>query len=435
MASESGHYEADFRVSPSEGVERWVVARGIVERDPEGRPIRFPGVIIEFTDRKRAEDALRASEERFRLLADNISQLAWMADAAGSLFWYNQRWFDYTGTTLEEMNGWGWEKVHHPDHLGRVVAKWKTHLEQGNYWEDTFPLRGKDGNYGWYLSRAFPIRDDSGRIVRWFGTNTDITDVRSAQEALKEAQNALAEQNQILDRTVQERTARLQETITELEAFSYSISHDMRSPLRAMQGYADALLQDYKGKLDAQGEQYLQRILRGANRLDLLIRDVLAYSKVAREQIQLQVIDLEALIRDIVQNYPNLHSSHLEVKILPLPKVWGHEGLLTQVVSNLLGNAVKFCRPGTPPRATISADTHEGKIRVWFEDNGLGIAPEHHKQIFEIFGRVYPESKFEGTGIGLAIVKKAVERMGGGVGLVSELGSGSRFWLTLKGVQ
>jgi len=138
---------------------------------------------VDITGRKRAEDALKASEARFRALADNISQFAWMTDEKGWIFWYNQRWYDYTGTNLEQMKGWGWQQVHHPDHVQRVTERFRHHLESGEVWEDTFPLRGKDGHYRWFLSRAVPIRDEHGKVIRWFGTNTDITELRQAQRS------------------------------------------------------------------------------------------------------------------------------------------------------------------------------------------------------------------------------------------------------------
>ena len=264
---------------------------------------------------------------------------------------------------------------------------------------------------------------------------TDITERKEAQEALKEARNALARQNQMLDQTVQERTAQLQETIMELEAFSYSISHDMRSPLRAMQGYAETLLHEYRDKLDTTGIHYLERIHKASSRLDLLVREVLAYSRVAKGKIELKPLNLEHVITDITQNYPDLHPSKIHVVVSPLPLVIGHEGLLTQIVSNLLGNAVKFSTPGKFPEMRISSETKGDEVKIWFADNGIGIAPQHHEQIFQIFGRVYPEKKYEGAGIGLAIVRKAAERMGGSAGVVSELGKGSRFWITLNRAQ
>jgi PAS domain S-box-containing protein len=135
--------------------------------------------------RLRAEAALRESEARFHLLADSIPQLAWMAQPDGWIFWYNKRWYDYTGTTLDDMVGWGWRKVHHPDHVDRVVARIQRSWQTGEPWEDTFPLRARDGTWRWFLSRALPVHDEEGQVVRWFGTNTDITDLREAEERQK----------------------------------------------------------------------------------------------------------------------------------------------------------------------------------------------------------------------------------------------------------
>jgi PAS domain S-box-containing protein len=155
-------------------------------RDAEGRISHLIPSAIPITERKRAEKALIETEYRFQALANNIPQLAWMADENGWIFWYNRRWYEYTGTTLEEMQGWGWQKVHHPDHVNRVVERIKRSFETGEPWEDTFPLRSKDGRYRWFLSRALPIRDDHGGVARWFGTSTDITDNLEAQRHSRE---------------------------------------------------------------------------------------------------------------------------------------------------------------------------------------------------------------------------------------------------------
>jgi PAS domain S-box-containing protein len=183
--------------------ERWWVTYWHPLRDRKGEIVGVNVAAEEVTERKRAEavlaandKALRESELRFRELADNISQFAWTADASGWIYWYNKRWHDYTGTTLEDMQGWDWQKVHHPEHVDRVVERIRRCFETGTPWEDTFPLRGKDGTYRWFLSRALPIRNEAGDVVRWFGTNTDVTEQIEAEDALRvsvERQTATAD--------------------------------------------------------------------------------------------------------------------------------------------------------------------------------------------------------------------------------------------------
>ncbi len=167
------HFVLNRRGAPEDA---WMNLDYSPVRDETGAPAGVLAIVVETTSWVYAARAQRESESRFRTLADNIAQFAWMADETGSIFWYNKRWFDYTGTSLEEMKGWGWQKVHHPDHVNRVVEKISRHFKTGEVWEDTFPLRGRDGTYRWFLSRAMPIRDESGKVVRWFGTNTDITE-------------------------------------------------------------------------------------------------------------------------------------------------------------------------------------------------------------------------------------------------------------------
>ena len=154
-------------------------------RDADERIVAASKIARDITEMKRVRAQLEESEERFRLLADNMSQLAWIADQRGSIGWYNRRWFEFTGTTLEQMQGWGWKVVHHPDHIDRVTTRWQAHLASGDEWEDTFPLRGADGEYRWFLSRALPIRDADGHIGHWFGRNTDITAMRDAEQRIE----------------------------------------------------------------------------------------------------------------------------------------------------------------------------------------------------------------------------------------------------------
>jgi signal transduction histidine kinase len=251
------------------------------------------------------------------------------------------------------------------------------------------------------------------------------------QHTIDQAQ--LREHAQKLEERVAERTARLAETISELEAFSYSVSHDLRAPLRTMQGYSHYLLEDVGHLLPEQSRAHLDRIAACATRLDTLVQDILTYSRVARDDLEVASVDLNRLIHDIIEEYPGFQPPRAKITIRgPIPAVLGHQGSLTQCVSNLLGNAVKFVPPGVTPAIAIDGERDGAEVRVRFCDNGIGIDPAALPKIFKMFERVHPQGKYEGTGIGLAIVRKAVERMGGSVGVDSTPGKGSQFWIRLR---
>lgn len=255
---------------------------------------------------------------------------------------------------------------------------------------------------------------------------------REIEQALRQAKDLLARANEELEARVHERTTRLRDTVAELEAFSYSISHDMRSPLRAMQGYAKLLVQESSSKLDPAEQDYLRRIARASERLDRLINDVLRYTRVARTDAEQERIDLEQLLQDVIQQYSPLHEPAANIEVTrPLLPVLGHEVLLVQCVSNLLTNAVKFVPEGVKPHVRVWTKPVGDRVRLSIADNGIGIAPADQKRIFRIFERINPDREFDGTGIGLAIVKRAAERLDAEIGVESVLGAGSRFWLLL----
>ncbi len=277
-----------------------------------------------------------------------------------------------------------------------------------------------------------PIRDEEGRVVAGVAVTLDISERKRVENELRQAHAQLADRANQLETLVERRTAKLRETIGELEAFSYSIAHDMRAPLRALQGFSHLLLTEYAGKLDQDGQRFLNRIANAADRMDKLIQDVLNYSRVVQSDFPLARVDVAQLLHGIIDTYPNFTPERVEIVIHePLPTVLGNEAMLTQVFSNLIGNAVKFVAPGTKPRVEIRAETKDTRVRLSVQDNGIGIAPGQHDKIFEIFQQVEKGKGYEGTGIGLAIVKKAIERMGGSVGVQSELGRGSNFWIEL----
>jgi PAS domain S-box-containing protein len=501
----------------------WIVSRDIVARG-------------------LAEEAFREGEERFRNLANNISQLAWMADEKGSIFWYNQRWFDYSGTTLEEMAGWGWQKVHHPDHVQRVVDKIRQCFQNGELWEDTFPLRGRDGNYRWFLSQAVPIRDSEGKVMRWFGTNTDIsvrmeaerhlaqmesryrglleaapdaivvvnpagkivllnvqaekqfgyirdelvgqevTNIipegfaerliadgnRSASEALTQQIGAGIElsgrrkdgtefpieimlsplesaegvlvtaairditerrkSEEHLGKTVRE----LKRSNDELQQFAYVSSHDLQEPLRMVSSYTQLLAKRYQGRLDSDADEFISFAVDGCNRMQGLIRDLLAYSRAGTSERELREVPSEnALQKALINLRVTIKQSRAVVTHDALPTVSTDEMLLTQVFQNLVGNAIKY-RGTEDPRVHVSAARNNGNEWAFsVRDNGLGIDPQYFERIFILFQRLHGRDEFEGTGIGLAICKKIVERQGGKIWVESQPEKGSTFYFAL----
>ncbi|MBD2531796.1 CHASE3 domain-containing protein [Nostoc flagelliforme FACHB-838] len=259
----------------------------------------------------------------------------------------------------------------------------------------------------------------------------------AAQLAIAIQQSLLREQLQNyaleLEQRVAERTAQLQETNQELEAFTYTISHDLRAPLRTMQGFAQALQEDYTDKLDSVGQEYIQYITEGAVQMDTLIAELLAYSRLSRAQIQMQKVDLTNVVEEALKQLSKeLQEQQAEVTVAkPLPPAMAHRSTLVQVVTNLLSNAMKFVQPGIKPKLQIYAEDQQDSIQLSIVDNGIGIAPEHQERIFRVFERLHGVEIYPGTGIGLAIVRKGLERMNGRAGVESQLGTGSRFWIAL----
>ncbi|MBA4148394.1 MAG: PAS domain-containing sensor histidine kinase [Verrucomicrobia bacterium] len=369
--------------------------------------------------RVAVEEALRQSESLFRELADAMPQIVWASRPDGTLDYYNRRWYELTGTREGDFGDQSWLPILHPDDRQRTLDSWYDSVRTGRDYqiEYRFKFPGEN-NYRWHLGRALCIRDAERNIIRWFGTSTDIDHQKLAEERLEGA--------------VAERTASLQEAIAQLEEFSYSVSHDLRAPVRAMRGYGQTLLADYAERLDEEGRNFLSKIVRAGERMDKLILDVLTFSKVARAEMELQTVCLTKLVHEVIEQYPDLQSSEAEIEVSPLPSVIGHEPSLTQAISNLLTNATKFVPDGVTPKVRIHAQTEGSHVRVWFEDNGIGIPPEYQGKIFGMFERIHPENKYSGTGIGLAIVSRALKRMDGQVGVESDGVNGSKFWIRLR---
>lgn len=292
--------------------------------------------------------------------------------------------------------------------------------------------RRKDGALLDISLTVSPLRNERGEIVGASKIARDITERKRAEEALQLAQIELREHAANLEKAVAERTADLRATNEQLETFVYSIAHDLRAPLRSMGGYAQLLLEDHAPSLAQSAQQMLKRINGSCEFMDRLLLDLLAYGRAARAELELEPVEAQrAWETALFQCATQIEQSKAEVQTLrPLPTVRAHEATLGQILANLLSNALKFVAPGVQPRIRFGGEGHDSVIRLWVEDNGIGIPPDQQDRIFRVFERLHGP-RYAGTGIGLSIVRKGVERMGGQVGLESTPGQGSRFWIEL----
>ena len=405
-----GQYLMQFRVlHRRDGKTRWIEAAGRVTFE-DGRAARLVGTVRDVTARARAEKRLRESEERFRELANNMQQCAWTCDADGNRDWFNDRWYDYTGSTFEQMRGQGWRATHHPDHLGRVLQRLQDGLDAGRAWEDTFPLRGRDGTYRWFLTQAVPVRTENGKVVRWFGTNTDITAQRELQEAL-----------QLADRRKDE--------------FLAMLAHELRNPVAPIANAAEVLALLLR---DNQQRSLAQIIQRQASHLARLLDDLLDVARITRGRIELrrETVALQSCIDLAVETAePLLRAANHRFAVSVADRsllVEGDRVRIAQCVSNLLGNAAKYTAPGGEIALRTFADDGNAVIEV--SDNGIGIAPEFLPHMFDLFaqGTRALDRSAGGLGIGLSVCKQLIERHGGSISARSAgAGCGATFTLQL----
>jgi PAS domain S-box-containing protein len=397
-------FRLEYRLRRRDGAYRWAIDAAAPRFEGDGEFVGYIGSVIDITDRKQAEESLQESEQRWHTLAEAMPAMVWMARPDGSLDYYNQRWYDYTGLSESQLTGWGWAAVWHPEDLPDGRARWLESLRTGQPYEYEARFRRADGNYHWQLIRAVPLHTAEGHVLRWFGTTTDIEDQKHL-------------------------TIELQRINAEFQQFAYIVSHDLNEPLRTMNNFVQLLAHQAQGKLDGNAEESMAFVTDAAQRMQRMISDLLEYTR-AGQTPELQTVDCEAVLAQVlIALQTQITEREAVITHDPLPTVQGDATRLGQVLQNLISNALKFCRE--QPRIHVSAIKENQHWKFSVRDNGIGIDPKQVSKLFQVFRRLHSHQEYSGTGIGLAICKKIVEQHGGRIWVESRPGEGSVFHFTV----
>jgi PAS domain S-box-containing protein len=394
---------------------------------PEGTFI----LSIDITDRKRAEEARQETEARYRVLVEQVPAVAYTdsAEQVGVTLYISPQLKIMTGYDPEEWEADNdlWLKIMHPEDRGRVSAEYSHVLETGGPFRSEYRAVARDGRMVWVRDEATLVRDATGRPLFWQGIMLDITERKRAEEEIRGL-------NESLERKVQERTAQLEAANKELEAFSYSVSHDLRAPLRAIDGFSRIVLEEHAPALAPEAQRYLHLVQDNTQQMGRLVDDLLAFSRLSRQPISKQRLDPTDLVRAALQD---LHAEQagrqIDLLIQDLPACQADPSLLRQVWVNLLSNALKFTR--RRERAVIEVGSYEEDTHpvYYVKDNGVGFDMRYVGKLFGVFQRLHKAEEYEGTGVGLAIVQRIVHRHGGRVWAVAKVDQGATFWFTLEG--
>lgn len=397
---------------------------------------------------------LRGAETPYRLLVETISEGALTLLSDGTILYCNSRFAQMVNRPMEQITGATWKQFFSPESEGKLQQLLQKAGPKKNKGELVLASGERDGLA--VEVSVHPLKLDE--LDCFSVLVTDISERKVSEQALQRAkddlelrvqdrtreltqanellrvtQEMLQAQAKDLERQVAERTAHLQTTVRSLETLCYNMAHDLRAPNRTMQGFAELLLANYADAVDATGQDYLKRIAAAASRNDRLILDMLSYGRLGHVALPCSSQNLEVNLQSVLENLAHgIHQTKAQIEVKrPLAEVWANAFALEEILTNLLANAVKFVPSGITPKVTIWTEEKSRLIRVHVKDNGIGIAAEHHERVFNLFERLHGGEKYPGTGIGLAIVQKAVERMGGCIGLESEPGKGSCFWIDL----
>ena len=407
-----GHWEGELAHVTRGGQTVIVASRWALRRDDEGKPSAVLEINRDITDRKRAEEELRQSEERYRALVMATSQIVWTTDSNG-LAIDNPSWRACTGQSEDQAKGWGWADALHPDDRERISALWSEAVRTQTIFETEYRIRRRDGEFLEVSARGVPVLREDGSVREWVGICTDSTERKRAEEALIR------------------RTRELERSNAELQQFAYVASHDLQEPLRAVANFTQLLAERYAPQLDDDARDFIAFAVDGARRMQALIRDLLAYSRVGTKGRVLEPVDCNEALGHALSNLRiSIAENAALVSHEELPVIQADATQLVQLFQNLIGNGIKF-RGVNPPRVHVSAVRQAGYWTFSVRDNGIGIEAQYAERIFDIFQRLHRREEYPGTGIGLAVCKKIVERHGGRIGVESEPGNGSTFFFSI----
>ncbi|HSU57129.1 MAG TPA: ATP-binding protein [Candidatus Dormibacteraeota bacterium] len=399
----------------------------------EGKRL-FQTALVDLTERKKSEITLRETKEFSDAIIQTIHEPLLVLDCELRILRMNEAFARFFELEQELSKGLFFGSLLNLWWNGNELCSRLESCLEKNVPLNNFEFEVHPRNLGkrTLIFNARPlVRKD--RTPALLVALEDITARKDAQARLAESNRELQELNNKLEQRVHERTRELHESNKQLESFCYSIAHDLRGPLRAMAGFGAALQQSFGQKLGALGADYIERIIGAAKQMDELIHDLLEYGRFNTSVMIPTRIDAEDVLNRVLASLESsIQESNATIeRKKPLPSIIGHRVALEATLANLLSNALKFVPAKRPPRVTIWPEEHEGQVSIWIQDNGIGIPPQHQAKIFEVFQRLHSPKDYPGTGIGLAIVSKAVQRMGGQVGVSSEPGKGSRFWINL----
>ena len=413
-------------------------------RDDSGAIVGAATISRDITDRRRSEQALQKSESRYRSLVRVVSQILWTTDAQGQVIEDIPAWREFTGKTLQEISGHGWLECLHPDDRERTADVWDRAVNTRSFYSTEYRLRRRDGEYRWMKVHGAALLDEQGKIQEWVGICTDIHDRVLAEEKVREL-------NQSLEKRVVERTVELQAANKELEAFAYSVSHDLRAPLRAVDGFSRILLEEYAPQLPEEAQRYLQIAHGNAVQMGNLIDALLAFSRLGRQALRRQHVAPAELVRQALMDLASEQEGRqVEISVGDLPLCHADPLLLRQVFFNLLSNAFKYTRKRASARIEVASvqfvhiehqtregpgaaprDVHGDCPVYYVRDNGAGFDMRYAGKLFGVFQRLHRAEEYEGTGVGLATVFRIVTRHGGLVWAEGALNQGATFYFTL----